>query len=143
MHSKPHQKYARTPHKFALQSTLIPEIIDNSSMSAVLMCVKQQHTAVYSYIIQKFQKCWFPFIFRLTSGRQWTRKSATPAAHPNARFCTPIANLSASVRDSNWDNPRGVPIDAIIFGGRRPEGARTLLRRELEYILVHRNKLLS
>lgn len=58
----------------------------------------------------------------LIIGGEWTRKSKTPAAHPNARFCTPIANLPPAVRDPEWNNPRGVPIDAIIFGGRRPEG---------------------
>jgi phosphoenolpyruvate carboxykinase (GTP) len=48
----------------------------------------------------------------------WKPSEATPrAAHPNSRFCVPITNCPNL--DSEWDNPKGVPIDAIIFGGRR------------------------
>lgn len=53
-------------------------------------------------------------------GNPWSRDSKTPAAHPNSRFCTP-AN-QCPIIDSAWENPEGVPIDAILFGGRRPQG---------------------
>ncbi|GAA2095807.1 phosphoenolpyruvate carboxykinase (GTP) [Brevibacterium salitolerans] len=50
-------------------------------------------------------------------GNDWTPESDTPAAHPNSRFCTPLANVPTIAPE--WQNPDGVPISAILFGGRR------------------------
>jgi phosphoenolpyruvate carboxykinase (GTP) len=50
-------------------------------------------------------------------GNSWTPESDTPAAHPNSRFCTPITQCPTTAAE--FDDPRGVPIDAILFGGRR------------------------
>jgi phosphoenolpyruvate carboxykinase (GTP) len=50
-------------------------------------------------------------------GRSWTPESPEPAAHPNARFAVDAAQCP--VIASEWDDPRGVPISAILFGGRR------------------------
>ncbi len=50
-------------------------------------------------------------------GEPWTPGSGKPAAHPNARFTVPAAQCP--VIADEWDSPAGVPISAILFGGRR------------------------
>ena len=51
------------------------------------------------------------------TGKDWTPGSTGPAAHPNSRF-TVRADQASSIAD-DWENPAGVPIDVILFGGRR------------------------
>ncbi len=50
-------------------------------------------------------------------GNSWTPESEVKAAHPNSRFTTPISQCP--ILSDDFNNPKGVPVDAILFGGRR------------------------
>ncbi len=50
-------------------------------------------------------------------GEEWHPDDEKTASHPNARYTTPASQCP--IIDANWENPNGVPISAILFGGRR------------------------
>ena len=98
----------------------------NSRTNPNIMATIRQHTIFTNVALTPTNTPYWegmdgpaPLVALDWQGQPWTPKSVTRAAHPNSRFTTP-AHQCPSISPS-WEHPNGVPISAMLFGGRRAD----------------------
>lgn len=96
----------------------------STKTNPAVMQMLKRHTIFTNVALTKERNVWWEGMTDLPpkeavdwKGHPWNPSLGTKAAHPNARFTVPLSQ-SPSL-DPNWNNPEGVPISGIIFGGRR------------------------
>ncbi|KAA3637043.1 MAG: phosphoenolpyruvate carboxykinase (GTP) [Calditrichaeota bacterium] len=101
-----------------------PQTSMHSNPNAMLSCKKE--TIYTNVALTEDKDIWWegigydaPGTLIDWKGKKWEQGSAeAPAAHPNSRFTAKAANCPVIAPE--WEDPKGVPIDAFLFGGRRP-----------------------
>ena len=98
----------------------------NSNPNALLTTTK--NTLFTNVVLTKDKTVWWERMDKNPpqgaldwKGNPWDPASGEPGAHPNSRFTAPARNCPCIA--SNWEDPQGVPLSAIIFGGRRAKTA--------------------
>ncbi len=95
----------------------------NKKSNPNALATVQKDTIFTNVVLKKDKTVWWEGLEEPPSegldwrGKPWTPASAEKGAHPNSRFTAPAAQCPSI--SPEWENPQGVPISAIIFGGRR------------------------
>jgi len=100
----------------------------NAKSNPNALASTQQGTIFTNVVIKPDGTVWWegldknpPYGVNDWTGKPWDPESSVKGAHPNSRFTAPAANCPCI--SPHWEDPQGVPLDAIIFGGRRAKTA--------------------
>ena len=95
----------------------------NKKSNPNALATVQRNTIFTNVVVKKDKTVWWEGLEDAPAdgtdwrGRPWTLASGEKGAHPNSRFTAPASQCPSI--SAEWENPQGVPISAIVFGGRR------------------------